>query len=1048
MDPREVSPEEFRAPSHWARDVRRATAATARMQSASTAEAQGGQPPCQSSCAQPQGSPCSRTGTSRKGASLWSQAQVATSSPSSTDSNKKEQGESASECPIVGQIEGGTAELDDVNVARQDEQHKQPIAEQEGGGGGGGGGGQADSRQGEHDQTNPSTTMEEEANKGCPPASLAEDSGARPSKKFRIRTGSLEAPSSLARVGTIFQVYQLEEQVEGVLPKEALCSLEAAVFEDTRWKNALRHLFKSGEWRNRQALEGLIRAGAKTFGFWHLPSPIVEALAAHLDVKLHESVGSAPTESEALPPSDALMEQLEEVKSTIAAHASTSTAAAAAAAGAAASSGRAAAAASTAPNLAFKSEYIPQQQGGRLCKCFAKLTRQEAWAAKLWLTSFVLVLSNIYAMEVCCIMYPGLVNLFGIPIWIARAGGMGTLLWTALLFLTMSRTVIRIVARLLPLQSAFYEVLDQHKELHIFCGQMCFLTGAVHTIAHCVGTVPGIISRTLDEINAILGCANPDSTPGYIGTTFAALQLTECPLKERPTYLGAVVTTTPGLSGVALVVLAVMLFYTASAKARQLKFERFIYLHYIAIPLWLAVLFLHGSAGWVGVGFPLVTFVCSLPCALYLLDHILRGLRYYLVRGSLQVEDVVIRPGMGGQGEGSLINLKIRKPSILWSYREGMYAFLCMPHYSKWQWHPFTICSGADEPTVDFIIHACGDWTKELASICLEAHSRRGLWMQLAMDGPYLAPTATALSHEVLVAVGAGVGITPFLSLMSTIISIIGKGAGGALPLKEAHFFWMTRSADELLFGRRQFTRIVTDPTLRGKVYLHLHITQKDIHADAASYLFREIVRRQSVIDRSAFLQAWKSLPEFAEVSRGLQFPSCWSVGVDQDVLWTSSLVESVGLEEGRVDNELAEAYTDHWASGIRALRANSTNSAETRKSQTRGLFAPTRSTSMAADSSIDSSALTPRESVSIPIERARGVITSLPIIFGRPNFQKELRAIGKANPNQNVHVYACGNDALVQSLKSCCSHCSLSAKASKQGPNTQDFVLHYERFG
>lgn len=43
----------------------------------------------------------------------------------------------------------------------------------------------------------------------------------------------------------------------------------------------------------------------------------------------------------------------------------------------------------------------------------------------------------------------------------------------------------------------------------------------------------------------------------------------------------------------------------------------------------------------------------------------------------------------------------------------GMYAFICMPEYAPLQWHPFTITSGEDDHTVNFLISGIGDWTQE-----------------------------------------------------------------------------------------------------------------------------------------------------------------------------------------------------------------------------------------------------------------------------------------------------------------------------------------------
>ena len=67
---------------------------------------------------------------------------------------------------------------------------------------------------------------------------------------------------------------------------------------------------------------------------------------------------------------------------------------------------------------------------------------------------------------------------------------------------------------------------------------------------------------------------------------------------------------------------------------------------------------------------------------------------------------------------------------------------------------------------------------------------------KLALDGPFTAPTQTALEHEFIIAVGAGVGITPFLSFLSTIINRVRASRQLAssnnrkqVPIRVAHFF-------------------------------------------------------------------------------------------------------------------------------------------------------------------------------------------------------------------------------------------------------------------
>jgi len=209
---------------------------------------------------------------------------------------------------------------------------------------------------------------------------------------------------------------------------------------------------------------------------------------------------------------------------------------------------------------------------------------------------------------------------------------------------------------------------------------------------------------------------------------------------------------------------------------------------------------------------------------------------------------------------------------------------------------PFTICSGVHDDTVDFLIAAVGDWTQELAAKCQAVKDGTGKLPKIALDGPYLAPTQSALCKKVLIAVGAGVGITPFFSLMSTIIGLLEDedGRHSHRQLEEVHFFWMTRSVDEFLFGRRLFSEIVLNPVLQKKVILHLHTTAQTPDKDPAAYVFRESVKRQSQIDWKVFMDIITRDPVArAKYLYRAETPWCWVHGAKHDVLWVNHLVSN-----------------------------------------------------------------------------------------------------------------------------------------------------------
>jgi len=800
-------------------------------------------------------------------------------------------------------------------------------------------------------------------------------------------------------------------EVEGDAVKE----LEKATFKDVRWDNALKHIRQTDAW-DRTVVKQLVRKGAKAFGFWHLSDDIVECLAGHV-------IGEQAQVSGAL---QAWMGQEDtcERRSKAAERVS---------------------ALVTAGQKTLNNQH-EGKRGSRAPNLF-----------KAVMCLITLIISNVYALDVVLNKYPTIMTFFSWKIYVARACGMGALVWTAFLFLTMARTLQRALLARLPIGSKLLDLANAHKELHVFCGKMLACTAGLHVLAHLLGTLPGIVAHTKDELNTLLGCANPDSTPGYLGVHMPWLVWPQCPLKREFTYLEVLFMSTVGVSGIFLVVVISLVGYTSRKKARSAQFDRFWYIHNTAMVLWPCLLFLHGSNSWVGVGCPLVFFVVAPPLLCYAADRALRLLRFYFFAGkAVTIQEAVIRPGRNGSSSGALTYLMISRPPFLWCdrFKAGMYAFICMPEYAPAQWHPFSICSGPEDETLQFIIQGVGDWTQELARRCLEMQKppEEGSLMTkfptIAVDGPYLAPTVSALSREVLVAVGAGVGVTPFLSLLSAIITGLTRESE-SIPLREAHFYWMTRSADELLFGRQLFTKIASHPQLRDKVFLHLHVTHKAPDGDVATFLFREAVKRQSALDRRTFEAATPVLAKKDLNDISAAAPWNWLHRAKDDLLWVSSLVETPDAD---VSAEISAAHNDHWSAG--ALRntkaldeeeaaAVTPGSACARRfrmkaktgtqSVTKGLFTGSLSRDLSGFS------------IAVPVGPT-GYGTFLPVAFGRPDFKSEVRAVGKAHPGQDIHIYVCGNKQLVNSLHQVCDDCS--ERSASQDVTPQTYECHFERFG
>ncbi|CAG2256555.1 CYBB [Mytilus edulis] len=118
----------------------------------------------------------------------------------------------------------------------------------------------------------------------------------------------------------------------------------------------------------------------------------------------------------------------------------------------------------------------------------------------------------------------------------------------------------------------------------------------------------------------------------------------------------------------------------------------------------------------------------------------------------------------------------------------GQYIFVHCPSISKLEWHPFTLTSAPEDDYFSIHVRRAGDWTDALAKAChiddddYTATSKLPMlavdgpfgtatedifW--LAVDGPFGTATEDIFWYEVDVFVAAGIGVTPFASILKHI---------------------------------------------------------------------------------------------------------------------------------------------------------------------------------------------------------------------------------------------------------------------------------------
>jgi NADPH oxidase 1 len=151
------------------------------------------------------------------------------------------------------------------------------------------------------------------------------------------------------------------------------------------------------------------------------------------------------------------------------------------------------------------------------------------------------------------------------------------------------------------------------------------------------------------------------------------------------------------------------------------------------------------------------------------------------------------------------MEIQFRKPSF--RYTPGQWIFINVPAVSQWQWHPFTITSAPADPYISIHIRQVGDFTKRLGQVLGTQAVAAGVESALAngrnmptlrVDGPFGAPAEDVLDNEIAVLVGAGIGVTPWASVLKHILSQF-KTAHPPQRLRRVEFIWYHNPFDSRL---------------------------------------------------------------------------------------------------------------------------------------------------------------------------------------------------------------------------------------------------------
>ncbi|XP_018622497.3 ferric reduction oxidase 7, chloroplastic-like, partial [Nicotiana tomentosiformis] len=203
---------------------------------------------------------------------------------------------------------------------------------------------------------------------------------------------------------------------------------------------------------------------------------------------------------------------------------------------------------------------------------------------------------------------------------------------------------------------------------------------------------------------------------------------------------------------------SLLMWVTSLRGVRRQNFELFFYTH----QLYVVFLALH-------VG-DFIFMISGAGIFLFMLD---RFLRFFQSRKTVDILSATCFPC-------GIVELFLSKPLNL-RYNALGWIFLQVPELSWLQWHPFSVSSSPldGKHHLAILIKVLGDWTKKLKGHILNLsieqpdmepilqHNRK---ITASVKGPYGNESPYHLMYENLILVAGGIGISPFLAILSDIL--------------------------------------------------------------------------------------------------------------------------------------------------------------------------------------------------------------------------------------------------------------------------------------
>ncbi|XP_059085329.1 dual oxidase-like [Tigriopus californicus] len=404
-------------------------------------------------------------------------------------------------------------------------------------------------------------------------------------------------------------------------------------------------------------------------------------------------------------------------------------------------------------------------------------------------------------------------HIMGVGIAITRGCAAALSFDYSILLLSMSRNLL---TKLKESSLHQYIPIDSHLQFHKICACTALFFSFLHSCGHLVNFYQ-VATQPLEH----LSCLSPEVS---------------FPSDQKPSIPYWLFQTLTGLTGILLYSIVCIIFMFAHPIIRR-KAYRFFWLTHQLYVLFYILCLLHGLQRITSVPRFWVFFI--FPGAIFIFDKIESLRRSYM---ELDILDTEILPS-------DVIKITFYRPPNF-TYRSGQWIRVSCNVVGYSEYHSLTITSAPHEDFLSIHIKARGPWTWRLrnyfdSSNIVEDESKaeddviqnaKGstealdeddgqIQPRIRLQGPFGGGNQEWYKFEVAVMIGAGIGVTPYASILNDLVFGTSTNRYSGVACKKVYFLWITPSHRTFEWFM-DVLRDVEQKDVTNVLEMHIFITQ------------------------------------------------------------------------------------------------------------------------------------------------------------------------------------------------------------------------------